>query len=121
VEPLLRGIFPDGRKPHSRRLNEHLDNGRVQHSKASDAIFAENDIVRVPYSAYSSDLAPSDFWLFGHINDALAARKFTGPVDLLDGIQAFLDEIQKSELEHSIRNAILNRVLIQCSDEETSA
>jgi hypothetical protein len=40
----------------------------------------------------------SDFWLFDHMKGALAGQQFTPPVNLLDGIQAFLNEIQKSEL-----------------------
>jgi hypothetical protein len=31
---------------------------------------------------------------------AVAGQQFTGPSDVLDGIQALLDEIQRSELEH---------------------
>jgi hypothetical protein len=36
LKPLLLAAFPDGRKPHSRRLTLHLDNCRVHRSKASD-------------------------------------------------------------------------------------
>jgi hypothetical protein len=45
LEPLLPVVFPDGRKPHSRRLSLHLDNGRVHRSKASESFFAENSII----------------------------------------------------------------------------
>jgi hypothetical protein len=36
LESLLLAVFPDGRKPHSRRLSLHLDNCRVHRSKASE-------------------------------------------------------------------------------------
>jgi hypothetical protein len=35
LEPLLLALFPDGRKPHSRRLDLHFDNCGVHCSKAS--------------------------------------------------------------------------------------
>jgi hypothetical protein len=40
------------------------------------------------------------------MNGALAGRQFTGSVDLLNGTQAFLDEIHMSELEHAIHDWI---------------
>jgi hypothetical protein len=60
-EPLLLAVFPDGRKPHSRRLSLHLDNCRVHCPKASENFFAENSIVRVPHPSYIPDLASSGF------------------------------------------------------------
>jgi hypothetical protein len=95
IEPVLRAIFPDGWKAHSRRLNVDLDKCRVHGSKTSDAFFTENDIVRVLHSASRHDVAPSGFWLFGHTKGALTEQQFTGPSDLLDGTQLFLYEIQR--------------------------
>jgi transposase len=77
----------------------HLDNYRVHRSKASENFFAENSVIRVPYPPYSPDLASSGFWCCGHIKAALAEQQFPGPEDLLTGIQEFLSEIQRSELE----------------------
>jgi hypothetical protein len=55
MQELLCAVFPDGRKPHSRRLNVHRDNCRVHRSKALEAFFTTNEIVRVPHPAYSPD------------------------------------------------------------------
>jgi hypothetical protein len=99
MEPLLSAIFPNGRKPQAHWRSAKLGHCAVHRSKASENFFAENHIVRVPYLVCNHDLAPSDFWLFGHMKGALAGHQFTGPADLLDGIQAALDEIQKSKLE----------------------
>jgi hypothetical protein len=35
LEPLLLAVFPDGRKPHPRRLSVHLDNYHVHRSKGA--------------------------------------------------------------------------------------
>jgi hypothetical protein len=48
---------------------------------------------------YNSDLAPSDFWFFGHMKTALAGQAFDWPEELLDAITTFLEEIQVSELK----------------------
>jgi hypothetical protein len=72
LEPLTLAVFSNGRKPHFRQLSLQLDNCGVHHSKASENFVAENSIIRVPHPSYSPDLAPSDFWPFGHMRAALA-------------------------------------------------
>jgi histone-lysine N-methyltransferase SETMAR len=99
LDPMPPAVSPDTHKPHSRQLSLHFDNCRVHCSKASEKFFNENYIIRVPHPPYSPDLAPSDFWLFRHTKAALARQWFPMPEDLLTGIQPFLSEIQRSELE----------------------
>jgi hypothetical protein len=41
----------------------------------------------------------SDFWLFGHTKAGLAGQPFTEPEGLFEGIMAFLEEVQVSELK----------------------
>jgi histone-lysine N-methyltransferase SETMAR len=53
----------------------------------------------VPHPPHSPYLAPSDFWVFGDLKNSLVDQTFEGPDDLLEGIVAFLDEIQASELQ----------------------
>jgi hypothetical protein len=100
MDPLLRAVFPDGRKVHSRQRSMHLDNCRVHRSEASENFSSEDGIVRIPHPAYGPGLRPSDFWIFDHMKCALAGQQFTEPSDLLDDIQVFLDEIQTSQLEY---------------------
>jgi hypothetical protein len=99
LEPLLLAVFPDGCRPPFRRLSLHLDNCRVHCSQSPENFLAENHIIRVPYLPYNPDLAPSNFWLSGHMKVALAGQQFPGSEDRLTGIQEFLSEIQRSELE----------------------
>jgi hypothetical protein len=54
MEPLLRAIFPDGRKVHSRGLRVHLENCHGHRSKASQNFFVGNDIVRIPHRLVAS-------------------------------------------------------------------
>jgi hypothetical protein len=71
-----------------------LDNCRVDFSKATAQSITENHIGRVPHLRYSPDLAPSDFWLFGHVKTSLVGQTFDEPEQLLDAITEFLNEIQ---------------------------
>jgi histone-lysine N-methyltransferase SETMAR len=95
---LVEKVFPKGRNPHARRLHPLLDNCQVQCSRVTEQFIAKNHISRVPQPAYSPDLAPSDFWLFGHLKNSLAGRMFDDPEELLHDITSFLEEVQSSEL-----------------------
>jgi histone-lysine N-methyltransferase SETMAR len=106
LEPRLLAVFPGGRKQYSRRLSLHLDKCRIYRQKASEDFLVENSIIRVPHLPYSADLAPSDFWLFRDMKAALVGQKFPEPEDLLIGVQEFLSEIQRSELELAFRHWI---------------
>jgi hypothetical protein len=65
----------------------------------SEKFFVENQIVHVPHPPYSPDLAPSDFWLFSHMKPDLDGQSFAEPEGLFEGIMAFLEEVQVSELK----------------------
>jgi hypothetical protein len=56
-------------------------------------------MVHVPHPPYSPDQAPSDFWLFGYMKVGLAGQSFAEAEGLFEGILAFLEEIQVSELK----------------------
>jgi histone-lysine N-methyltransferase SETMAR len=50
-----------------RRLHVHADNARLHTAKKVTEFLAGNNMKRAPHPAYSPDLAPCDFYLFGHI------------------------------------------------------
>jgi hypothetical protein len=62
-------------------------------------VLDEISLVIVPYLRCSSDLGPSDFWLFGHIKSFHAGRMCNHANDLFEAIIEFLNEIQPSELQ----------------------
>jgi hypothetical protein len=51
--------------------------------------FDENSLVTVPHPPFSSDLAPSDFWLFGHMKISLAGPVFNDVDELLEVVIEF--------------------------------
>jgi hypothetical protein len=98
MQSLLDKRFPEGRPAHTSRLMVHFDNCRVHFSKLSLKFFDENSLRRVPLPLYSSDIAPSDFWLFGHMKIALEGSHFKEPENLLETITEFLKEMHSSKL-----------------------
>jgi hypothetical protein len=99
MTPLIVTIFPQGRIPHARRLHLHLNNFRVHFSKITEQLITQNQLLRVSHPSDSLDIAPLDFWIFGHVKNSLAGRTFDEPEQFLEAITELLDAIQPSEFE----------------------
>jgi hypothetical protein len=52
-----------------------------------------------PHPPYSSDLTPSDFYLFGHVQRCLAGISFDDAVQLLAAVEGVLEGIEKVTLQ----------------------
>jgi hypothetical protein len=79
LAPMIAKVFSQGRIPHTHQLQLLLDNCRVHVSEATKQFITENPIGRVPRPRYSPDLAPLDFWLFGHVKASLVSQSFDEP------------------------------------------
>jgi hypothetical protein len=66
-----KAIFLRGRAPHRKQLVIHLDNCSVHISRASADWLEEHGIRRMSHPRYSSDLTPSDFYLFLTVKEKL--------------------------------------------------
>jgi hypothetical protein len=55
-------------------------------------------MLNVPHPPYSHDLAPSNFWLFGHMKISLVGQIVDAPKQLLEAITEFLNQIQPPEV-----------------------
>jgi hypothetical protein len=98
IDPLLAKVFPKGRNSYPLRLSTTWTIvGFILRMRENG--FDENSLVTAPHSPYSSDFAPSDFWLFGHIKTSLAGRVFNDVDELLDAVIELSNEIQPSELQ----------------------
>jgi histone-lysine N-methyltransferase SETMAR len=97
LAPIVAKIFSRGRIPHTRRPQFHLDNSRVQFSKVTEQFITENHIGRAPHPPYSPGLAPSDFWLFGHVKTSRVGQTFDES-EQLEAITEFLNKIQPPEV-----------------------
>jgi hypothetical protein len=52
----------------------------------------------MPHPLSSPNLAPSDFWLFGHMKTSLVGQTFDELEQLLEAITEYLNEIQPPEV-----------------------
>lgn len=79
----------------SRFMWLHLDNCRVHNSKAAQQILPNIQMKRAPQPAYSPDLAPSDFFLFGYVKDQLRGHSFRSREELQSKIVEILHSISE--------------------------
>jgi hypothetical protein len=98
LEPLEQKIFPNGRKPHAKRLTVHLENCSIHISGASEVFMAEHNMIRFKHPPYSPDLAPSDFCLFSTIKEKLTDIQMVNEENLFYRLRELLNEIPVREL-----------------------
>jgi hypothetical protein len=98
MAPFVSTVFPQGRTQYTPRLDVHLDNCRIQFSKAMKQFFIENQLLHLPHPPYSPDLTASDLCLFGNIKTGPADRSFLDPEGLFECFRGFLEGIPAAEL-----------------------
>ena len=67
----------------------HHDNAPPHTAHATAQYLAQNDFQVVPHPAYSPDIAPCDFYLFGALKAALAGRHFESTSAISSALAAF--------------------------------
>ena len=73
----------------------HLDNSHVHNSKVSQEKITKIGFLRAPHPAYSPDVAPSDFYLFGYVKNRLERQEFRSPDELLEAVIEIIEQIPK--------------------------
>jgi hypothetical protein len=76
----------------------HRDNARPDNSRKSNECLTEFLARRVSDPAYSPDLPPSDFFLFGTVKAELQNYEIHSREDLILAIRAIFDQISKETL-----------------------
>ena len=87
----------------------HLDNCKVHNSMYTQTLIETYRFKRAPHPAYSPDLAPSDFFLFGYIKEKLRGQCFTKREDLLEEIYTKINEIP-----HPLKRKVFNEWKDRC-------
>jgi histone-lysine N-methyltransferase SETMAR len=93
ISPLAEQKDSYGYETHRRKVHIHFDNCKVHRSKKSTQCIDDNGFKKVPHPAYSPDLAPSDFFLFGYTKHMLSMKKYEGARELKDEITIILSDI----------------------------
>jgi hypothetical protein len=83
----------------NRKLIVHADNARPHTAKMTSQFLDENSMQRAPHPAYSPDSAPSDFYLFGCVDQLLSGCQSADQNFLLQAVSQILVGIEKVTLE----------------------
>jgi hypothetical protein len=68
-------------------------------SKTATRKIASMRVTIAPHPAYSPDLAPLDFFLFGYIKKKIVGQEFSSADDLLETIRKAFDCLSRAVLE----------------------
>ena len=60
-----------------------MDNATPHRDKATQNFAQKNGLSFSPHPAFSPDLAPSDFYLFGKVKDAIKGMEFESDIIIL--------------------------------------
>jgi histone-lysine N-methyltransferase SETMAR len=88
----------------NRKLIVHADNARPHTAETTWQFMEQNLMQRAPHPAYSPDLAPSDYYLFGYVKQLLSVCQFADQDSLLQAASNILVGIEKVTLENVFHN-----------------
>jgi histone-lysine N-methyltransferase SETMAR len=106
---ILAGLLPLRPASGKRQLCLHADNARVHTAQKCREFCHENGLRILTQPAYSPDLAPSDFFLFGHVKHCLAGMSFASRDDLFEAIRSVVMAIPTETL-HRVFDHWLERL-----------
>ena len=87
----------------------HFDKARSHKAKKVDDYLAQKKFTVPPHPAYSPDLAPSDFYLFGKLKKKFECVMFESAEELEEAIRDEFSKISKNELK-SVFNGWIERL-----------
>jgi histone-lysine N-methyltransferase SETMAR len=88
----------------NRKSIVHADNAPPHTTKMISQFMEQNSMQRAPHPAYSPDLAPSDFDLFGSVKKLLSGCQFADQDSLLQAVSDILVGIEKVTFESVFHN-----------------
>jgi hypothetical protein len=76
----------------------HVDNAGPHVAKCATEYTDHNSLKRAPHPPYSPDLAPADFYLFGHVKHQLQGQEFREGPGLVSAISEIVNQIPTDSL-----------------------
>jgi len=96
MEDFSKNVVIPKTRDKKRKIKLHCDNSKTH---LIDEKLRTLNVPRLPHPAYSPDLAPCDFFLFGYVKLRLEGRVFSSDEELLHAAVEILQGIDKSTLE----------------------
>jgi transposase len=101
---ILTKLLPLRSQVDGRRLIIHSDNARPHTARKCRAFCEENRLRLAVHQPYSPGLAPSGFFLFGHIKHSVQGITFPSREELLAAIHEIVGAIPRPTLEDVFRH-----------------
>ena len=106
IDDFIKKVKIPKSRDEKRKVKLHCDNAPVHNI---DEELRQLNIPRVPQPPYSPDLAPCDFYLFGHLKSLLEGKNFASDDQLVDEVQEILHSIPISTL-HGVYDEWVQRL-----------
>jgi transposase len=90
---ILSALLPLHPQADGRKLMTHADDAGPHKSRKCITFCAENALRLAAYPPYSSDLTPSDFFVFEHVKHCLQGTIFRSHEELLEAINKIVTAI----------------------------
>jgi hypothetical protein len=97
VPDLVENLYAHNRKKILKGIFVYLDNASPHNSRQSCECLEGFPAYRIPYPAYSLDLAPNDFFLFGYLKTKVAGLVIRSREELISTIRHIFDEIPREK------------------------
>jgi hypothetical protein len=104
INEMTRLCYPYGRRPRERRVMLHFDNAPMHCTDTIRDRMATAELERMEYSPSSPDLAPRDFFLFGHIKGKLVGKQYETPEDLVSEVKNIMKGIRPDVLKSAFES-----------------
>jgi transposase len=98
IPSLVENICSQSRRKSLRGLYLHLDNARPHNSRESNECLKATKAKRIIHPAYSPDLAPSDFFLFGFLKQEIQGLILPDRESLKSAIIEIFSKIDRNML-----------------------
>jgi hypothetical protein len=103
---LLHRFFAGGWDRGQRKFLVHLGNTATHNPKVTQNIFEHSPLKKLPQPPYSSNISPSDFYLFGKAKNSLIGQEIPDEIGLLEIVMDILDRVSGDELQAVFRSWI---------------
>jgi hypothetical protein len=102
--PLLDRFVSGERDPRQEKLDVPIHNASAYNARVARNFFEHNPTKRLTQPPHSPDIAPSSFYLFGKMKNALIGQEIPDWIVLLAAVTGIVSGFSGNELQAVFRN-----------------
>jgi histone-lysine N-methyltransferase SETMAR len=100
IDEMARLCYPTGRRPRERRVMLHFDNALIHCTGTVWDRMVAAELKRMQHPPYSPDLAPCNFFFFGHVKGKLVGKQYEMPENLVSEMRNIIEGIRLDVLKN---------------------